>query len=293
MKDDLMVRFGSDRIGEMMKTMGLGDQAIQSKTFTKSIGTAQKRVEGNNFDIRKQLLQYDDVMNDQREIMYAKRNRILDSESIHEMVLDTFRHHMEDLVKSHLAPEGVLGKTDYEEIKDYINENLLKNDIKLSDINKLPENEAIDVLVKKITKEYEDKLNEIPQEVTDEFEKAITLQVVDNYWMEHINTMSHLREGIHLRGYAQEDPLRAYTMEGYDMFDEMLQKIDKDVTTFLLRAEIRQNIERKEVVKKKITNDGGKETAKKTPKRVKKIGRNEPCPCGSGKKYKNCCGRNA
>ena len=293
MKDDLMVRFGSDRIGEMMKTMGLGDQAIQSKTFTKSIGTAQKRVEGNNFDIRKQLLQYDDVMNDQREIMYAKRNRILDSESIHEMVLDTFRHHMEDLVKSHLAPEGVLGKTDYEEIKDYINENLLKNDIKLSDINNLPENEAIDVLVKKITKEYEDKLNEIPQEVTDEFEKAITLQVVDNYWMEHINTMSHLREGIHLRGYAQEDPLRAYTMEGYDMFDEMLQKIDKDVTTFLLRAEIRQNIERKEVVKKKITNDGGKETAKKTPKRVKKIGRNEPCPCGSGKKYKNCCGKNA
>ena len=293
MKDDLMVRFGSDRLGEMMKTMGLGDQAIQSKTFTKSIGTAQKRVEGNNFDIRKQLLQYDDVMNDQREIMYAKRNRILDSESIHEMVLDTFRHHMEDLVKSHLAPEGVLGKTDYEEIKDYINENLLKNDIKLSDINNLPENEAIDVLVKKITKEYEDKLNEIPQEVTDEFEKAITLQVVDNYWMEHINTMSHLREGIHLRGYAQEDPLRAYTMEGYDMFDEMLQKIDKDVTTFLLRAEIRQNIERKEVVKKKITNDGGKETAKKTPKRVKKIGRNEPCPCGSGKKYKNCCGKNA
>ena len=136
------------------------------------------------------------------------------------------------------------------------------------------------------------KIKEIPQEVTDEFEKAITLQVVDNYWMEHINTMSHLREGIHLRGYAQEDPLRAYTMEGYNMFDEMLQKIDKDVATFLLRAEIRQNVERKEVAKKKITNDGGKEPAKKTPKRVKKIGRNDPCPCGSGKKYKNCCGRN-
>ena len=293
MKDDLMVRFGSDRIGEMMKTMGLGDQAIQSKTFTKSIGTAQKRVEGNNFDIRKQLLQYDDVMNDQREIMYAKRNRILDSESIHEMVLDTFRHHMEDLVKSHLAPEGALGKKDYEEITEYVNENLLKNDIKLSDIENLSDEEVIDILVKKITEEYEAKIKEIPQEVTDEFEKAITLQVVDNYWMEHINTMSHLREGIHLRGYAQEDPLRAYTMEGYDMFDEMLQKIDRDVTTFLLRAEIRQNIERKEVVKKKVTNEGGKEPAKKQPKRVKKIGRNEPCPCGSGKKYKQCCGKNA
>lgn len=291
MKDDLMIRFGSDRIGEMMKSMGLGDQAIQSKTFTKSIGTAQKRVEGNNFDIRKQLLQYDDVMNDQREIMYTKRNRILDSESIHEMVLDTFRHHIEDLVKFHLAPEGALGKEDYEEITEYVNENLLKKDIKLSDIEGLPEEETIDVLVKKITEEYEEKIKEIPYEVTDEFEKAITLQVVDNYWMEHINTMSHLREGIHLRGYAQEDPLRAYTMEGYDMFDEMLQKTDKDATTFLLRAEIRQNIERKEVVKKKITNEGGKESPKKTPKRVKKIGRNDPCPCGSGKKYKQCCGK--
>ena len=293
MKDDLMVRFGSDRIGEMMKSMGLGEQAIQSKTFTRSIGTAQKRVEGNNFDIRKQLLQYDDVMNDQREIMYAKRNKILDNESIHEMVLDTFRHHMEDLVKSHLAPEGVLGKKDYEEIATYVNENLLKKDIKVSDIDDKSEEDVIDFLVKHLTEEFEEKIKELPKEISDEFEKAITLQVVDNYWMEHINTMSHLREGIHLRGYAQEDPLRAYTMEGYDMFDEMLQKIDRDVTTFLLRAEIRQNIERKEVVKKKITNDGGKETAKKTPKRVKKIGRNEPCPCGSGKKYKNCCGKNA
>ena len=293
MKDDLMVRFGSDRIGEMMKSMGLGEQAIQSKTFTRSIGTAQKRVEGNNFDIRKQLLQYDDVMNDQREIMYAKRNKILDNESIHEMVLDTFRHHMEDLVKSHLDPEGVLGKKDYEEIATYVNENLLKKDIKVSDIDGKSEEDVIDFLVKHLTEEFEEKIKELPKEISDEFEKAITLQVVDNYWMEHINTMSHLREGIHLRGYAQEDPLRAYTMEGYDMFDEMLQKIDRDVTTFLLRAEIRQNIERKEVVKKKITNDGGKETAKKAPKRVKKIGRNEPCPCGSGKKYKNCCGKNA
>ena len=291
MKDDLMVRFGSDRIGEMMKSMGLGEQAIQSKTFTRSIGTAQKRVEGNNFDIRKQLLQYDDVMNDQREIMYAKRNKILDNESIHEMVLDTFRHHMEDLVKSHLAPEGVLGKKDYEEIATYVNENLLKKDIKVSDIDGKSEEDVIDFLVKHLTEEFEEKIKELPKEISDEFEKAITLQVVDNYWMEHINTMSHLREGIHLRGYAQEDPLRAYTMEGYDMFDEMLQKIDRDVTTFLLRAEIRQNIERKEVVKKKITNDGGKEPAKKAPKRVKKIGRNEPCPCGSGKKYKQCCGK--
>lgn len=291
MKDELMVRFGSDRIGTMMENMGLGDQAIKSKTFTKSISSAQKRVEGNNFDIRKNLLQYDDVMNNQREIIYAKRNEILDNDSIHETVLSTIRHHIEDLVNSHIAPEGYLTDKDFEEITDFANENLLIKDIKMSSISNLQTEEVIDKLSKLVIEEYENKLVDIPTEVKDEFEKAISLQVLDNYWMEHINTMSHLREGIHLRGYGQEDPLRAYTMEGFDMFDSMMQKIDKDISIFLLKAEIRQNIERKEVAKKKITNDGGKETAKKAPKRVKKVGRNDLCPCGSGKKYKQCCGK--
>ena len=290
MKDDLMVRFGSDRIGEMMSTMGLGDQAIQSKTFTKSIGTAQKRVEGNNFDIRKQLLQYDDVMNNQREIIYDKRNKILDDPSIHEMVLSTFRHHIEDLVNSHIAPEGYLTEHDFDEIVNFANENLLKKDIKVSDINNLTPEEVIDKLSKTVIEEYVDKIKEIPPEITNEFEKVVTLQVLDNYWMEHINTMSHLREGIHLRGYAQEDPLRAYTMEGFDLFDAMLQKIDKDVSIFLLKAEVRQNIERKAPSKKQITNEK-EEGVKKTPKKSQKIGRNDPCPCGSGKKYKQCCGK--
>ena len=291
MKDELMVRFGSDRIGNMMQSMGLGDQAIRSKTFTKSISTAQKRVEGNNFDIRKQLLQYDDVMNNQREIMYDRRNEILDSESIHETVLSTFRHHIEDLIKSHLAPEGYITDEDLADIIEFANQNLLRHDIKKDYLDNLEVDDMIDKLSKKVIEEYDEKLKEIPHEVTDEFEKAISLQVIDNYWMEHINTMSHLREGIHLRGYAQEDPLRAYTMEGFELFDQMVQKIDKDISVFLLKAEIRQNIERKEAVKEKITNDGGKETAKKKPKRVQKIGRNDPCPCGSGKKYKQCCGK--
>ena len=290
MKDDLMVRFGSDRIGEMMKNMGLGDQAIQSKTFTKSIGTAQKRVEGNNFDIRKQLLQYDDVMNNQREIIYEKRNTILDSDSIHEMVLSSFRHHVEDLVNSHLAPEGMLTDADLTEIVDFANENLLRKDIKKKDIEGITPEEVIDKIAKQVISEYEEKIKDIPQEISEEFEKVITLQVVDNYWMEHINTMSHLREGIHLRGYAQEDPLRAYTMEGFELFDSMLQKIDKDITIFLLKAEIRQNVERKAVSKKQITNESD-DTAKRTPKKSKKIGRNDPCPCGSGRKYKQCCGK--
>ena len=291
MKDDLMVRFGSDRIATMMQSMGLGDQAIQSKTFTRSISTAQKRVEGNNFDIRKNLLQYDDVMNNQREIIYNKRNQILDNDSIHEMVLTTFRHHVEDLVKAHLAPEGYLTEEDYKEILEFVNENLLKKDLKLKDISSLKEEELIDYIAKAVIKEYEDKLKDIPQEVTEEFEKVITLQVLDNYWMEQINTMSHLREGIHLRGYAQEDPLRAYTMEGFDLFDSMLQKIDKDVSIFLLKAEIRQNIERKPQEKKLLTNDTEEKPAKKKPIKKQKIGRNDPCPCGSGKKYKQCCGK--
>ena len=291
MKDDLMVRFGSDRIGTMMQSMGLGDQAIQSKTFTRSIGTAQKRVEGNNFDIRKNLLQYDDVMNNQREIIYGKRNQILDNESIHEMVLTTFRHHVEDLVKAHLAPEGYLTEEDYKEILEFANENLLKKDLKLKDIDQKSTEDVIDILSKTVIKEYEDKLKDIPQEVTEEFEKVITLQVLDNYWMEQINTMSHLREGIHLRGYAQEDPLRAYTMEGFDLFDSMLQKIDKDVSIFLLKAEIRQNIERKPQEKKLLTNDKDDTKTKKKPIKKAKIGRNDPCPCGSGKKYKQCCGK--
>ena len=291
MKDDLMVRFGSDRIGAMMENMGMGDQAIRSKTFTKSIGTAQKRVEGNNFDIRKNLLQYDDVMNNQREIIYDKRNKILDDDSIHEMVLTTFRHHIEDLVNSHIPPENFLTEDDYKEIMEFANENLLKKDLKIKDVEGKEPSELIDYLSKKVIDEYEEKLKDVPEEVTKEFEKVITLQVLDNYWMEHINTMSHLREGIHLRGYAQEDPLRAYTMEGFDMFDSMLQKIDKDVSIFLLKAEIRQNIERKENTKKMITNDSEEKVAKKKPVKKQKIGRNDPCPCGSGKKYKQCCGK--
>ena len=290
MRDDLMVRFGSDRIGAMMENMGIGDQAIRSKAFTRSVEQAQKRVEGNNYDIRKNLLQYDDVMNNQREIIYGKRNQILDNESIHEMVLSTFRHHVEDLVKSHIPPENELTQEDYKDIREFVNENLLKNDLEEKDVNGKQPEELIDFICKRVIEEYEDKIKDIPEEVSQEFEKVITLQVVDNYWMEHINTMSHLREGIHLRGYAQEDPLRAYTMEGFDLFDSMLQKIDKDISIFLLKAEIRQNIERKVVSKKQITNER-EEGVKQAPKRTKKVGRNDPCPCGSGKKYKQCCGK--
>lgn len=291
MEDELMVRFGSDRIKVMMQNLGFSeDQAIQSKTFTKALSSAQSRVEGNNFDTRKQLLQYDDVMNNQREIMYNRRNEILDSVSIHETVLNSIRNHVGDLVNSHLYPEGRLTNEDVKDIVEFANENLLIKDIDKEEVdNKSPE-EMIEYISTKVIEEYEEKLKPIPEEIRDEFEKAISLNVIDHHWTEHINTMSHLREGIYLRGYAQEDPLRAYTMEGFELFDNMMQRIDKDITIMLIKAEIRQNIERKEVSKKQITNDSD-DTAKKKPAKSTKVGRNDLCPCNSGKKYKNCCGK--
>ena len=291
MEDELMVRFGTDRIKIMMQNLGFDEnQAIKSKTFTKALSSAQARVEGNNFDIRKQLLQYDDVMNNQREIMYARRNEILDSESIHNTVLDTIRNHISDLVNSHIFPEGRLTNDDIKDIIEFVNENLLKNDLDKEEVDNRTPEEIIEIITNKVLEEYDAKLKDIPQEIKDEFEKAISLNIIDHHWTEHINTLSHLREGIYLRGYGQEDPLRAYTMEGFELFDKMMQKIDQNITLMLARSEIRQNIERKEVSKKKITNDSD-DTAKKTPKKSTKVGRNDLCPCGSGKKYKQCCGK--
>ena len=290
-EDELMVRFGTDRAKEMLQRVGFNDDmSIRNGMLSGAIESAQKRVEGNNFDIRKTLLQYDDVINQQREIVYEKRNDILDSETIHENVLETFKDFVYDLVKSHLIEEGSLTDKDIDEILEYVNENLLKKDIKKQELEAKNDDEIIEIISTKVIEEYNDKIKDIPEEIRNEFEKAITLRVVDTYWMEHINTMAILREGIGLRGYAQENPLRAYTNEGFELFEAMLSNVDKQATLYVLKAEIRQNIERKQVEKPIATNEG-KEAKKRQPKKVAKIGRNEPCPCGSGKKYKQCCGK--
>ena len=290
-EDDLMVRFGTDRAKALLARVGFDDDmSIRNKMLSSSIESAQKRVEGNNFDIRKTLLEYDDVINQQREYIYQKRNEILDVDSIHGKVLDTFQNFLSDLVDSHIPPEGFLTEKDYSEILEFVNEHLLKRKITLIDLKDKNPDQVIDYLYELLINEYDQKLKEVPEEVTKEFEKAISLRVIDTHWMNHINTMSHLREGIHLRGYAQENPLRAYKTEGFDLYEEMLSNIDKETTMFLVKAEIRQNIERKQVVKGEAVIDNNK-TKKASPKQVNKIGRNEPCPCGSGKKYKQCCGK--
>ena len=288
-EDDLMVRFGTDRAKLMLQRVGFSeDVSIRNKMLSNSIESAQKRVEGNNFDLRKTLLEYDDVINEQRGIIYEKRNQILDMESIHPLILDTFKNFVEDVVYSHFDENDNLSRNDKSEILETIND-LLRNKITFDEIEYKNSNEIIDYLSEKLIYEYENKIKKVPSEVTNEFEKAIMLRVIDTHWMEHINTMSHLREGIHLRSYAQNNPLREYKTEGYNLFDELLAKIDDQTTTYLLKAVVRQNSERKKVAEG-VTNDG-KDKAKNGPKRVQKIGRNEPCPCGSGKKYKQCCGK--
>ena len=290
-EDELMVRFGTDRAKMMLQRLGFdGEASIRNKMLSNSIESAQKRVEGNNFDIRKTLLQYDDVINQQREIIYERRNEILDMDSIHSRIISTIKESIEELVMSHIAPEGYLTELDLSEILEYSNEHLLKTRQELSVLENRTTEEVIAYLSDVVISEYEDKLKEIPEEVSTEFEKAIALRVIDTHWMEHINTLANLREGIHLRGYAQEDPLRAYTQEGFELFDNLLNTISKETTLFLLKAEIRQNVERKQVVKGQAVNDSNK-VKKKTPKKVNKIGRNDPCPCGSGKKYKQCHGK--
>jgi len=290
-EDDLMVRFGTDRAKTMLATIGFDDDmSIRNKFLTNSIESAQKRVEGNNFDIRKSLLQYDDVINQQREYIYEKRNEILDSESIHEFVLETFRNYITELVNMHIMPEGYLTENDMSEIAEFTNEHLLKDDLKIDDIKNLNNEELIDYIYDKVVGEYDLKLKDIPIEIAQEFEKAITLRVIDTHWMNHISTMANLREGIGLRSYGQVDPLRAYTSEGFELYDEMLSNIDKEVTMYLIKSEIRQNIERVQVIKGEAVTDQNK-VKKAAPKVVNKIGRNEKCSCGSGKKYKQCCGK--
>ena len=290
MEDDLMVRFGTDGLKNMLIRLGFEEtEAITSKRFTKGLSSAQKRVEGNNFDIRKNLLQYDDVMNNQREIMYAKRNEILDSESIHDSILVAVENHVTDVVKSKLIDSEKLTKEDLQEIVEYFN-TLLREDIKFDEIPSMDSDAIIYFVKEKILSEYQEKIKELPTEVVEEFEKVITLSVVDKYWTEHINAMEHFREAIYLRGYGQQDPLRAYTVEGFDLFNKMLQNIDQEITLFLVKSEISQNQERQEISKSKMTNDG-KVKLKNKPKKTEKVGRNDLCPCGSGKKYKQCCGK--
>ena len=289
-EDELMRRFGTDKIKTMIQSVGYDEtQPIRSKMFSKSVETAQKKVEGNNYDMRKTLLDYDNIVSEQRKIIYEKRNEILDTNDIHSLIIEIFKDYVFEFVDSHMAPEGYLTENDLKAIENNFNTILKNQKLDLSNYKDKKEQETIDYVTEIVIKDYEEKIKDVPKEMLEDFERYIALRVIDDAWVEHINSMEHLKEGIGLRGYAQTNPLQAYALEGYDIFDKMQDNIDANIVNFLLKLNV--NINRKPV-QKGIANDG-KETLKKEPttNKKKKIGRNDLCPCGSGRKYKQCCGK--
>ena len=292
MEDDLMIKFGSDKMKNVMESLGISDdQAISNKMISKNIESAQKKVEGFNFDRRKGLLDYDNVISKQREIIYERRNEILDKESIRDRVLETFKTFVHNQISSHLPPEGYLTENDIDNITEMFNAHLLKRrKLKKEDFKDKSTEELENFIYDIVVDDYNKKLENVPEEIQDDFEKSISLRIIDKNWMNQLDEMEALKEGVGLRGYAQSNPLQVYALEGFQMFDNMMATIEAEISNYLLNAEVRQNIEREQV--KNIRTNDGKEGVKSKPKKAeKKIGRNDPCPCGSGKKYKQCCGK--
>ncbi|MED3763081.1 preprotein translocase subunit SecA [Ureibacillus terrenus] len=292
LEDELMRRFGSDSMKAMMTKLGMDDsQPIQSKMVSKAVESAQKRVEGNNFDARKRLLQYDEVLRQQREVIYRERNAVLETENMREVVENMIRESIENMVNAHTA--GNKEDWNFKAMEDYIKANLLdEGEITAQDLQDKSPEEMIEFIFNKTMERYDEREQEMTPERMREFEKVILLRSIDTKWIDHIDAMDQLRQGIHLRAYGQTDPLREYEQEGFAMFEEMIAAIREDVTRYAMKAQIRSNLEREEVAKGQAVNPKEEgEKPKRQPFRKKQnIGRNDPCPCGSGKKYKNCHG---
>ncbi len=293
MEDELMRRFGSDNMKAMMERLGMDDsQPIESKMVSRAVESAQKRVEGNNFDARKTILSYDDVLRQQREIIYKQRFEVIDSENLREIIEQMILSSVEGLVQSH-TQEDLEEDWNLSAIIEYLHANLLEQeDISLEDLkNKDPE-EMVDLIMQKIKHRYDKKEEELTSEQMREFEKVILLRSVDTKWMDHIDQMDQLRQGIHLRAYGQNDPLREYQMEGFAMFEQMILAINDEVARYVMKAQIRENLQRQEVAKdaKAVSGDQEKKKTRQPFVKSEDVGRNDPCPCGSGKKYKQCHG---
>ena len=300
LEDDLMKRFGSERIKTFLERMNLEeeDAVIQSKMFTKQVESAQKRVEGNNYDTRKNVLQYDDVMREQREVIYRQRNQVITSdEDLKPVLLGMVERTIERYVESHTQVE----KTDWnlQGLVDFVGSTITHEDaISLADFEgKTPEEMKAFIFdtAKTLYQEKADILDSSEQLL--EFQKVVILRVVDTKWTDHIDAMDQLRESIGLRAYGQNNPLVDYQTEGYQMFLDMVGAIEYEATRLFMKAEIRQNVQREQVAQGeavKPTEEQGTVSSddKKKPVKVEnKVGRNDPCPCGSGKKYKNCHGK--
>ncbi|MDG5471636.1 preprotein translocase subunit SecA [Jeotgalibacillus sp. ET6] len=294
MEDELMRRFGSDNMKSMMARLGMDDtQPIQSKMVTRAVESAQKRVEGNNFDARKQLLQYDDVLRQQREVIYKDRYEVLDSENLRTIIEKMLESTVYNAVDQYAPAVEEKDEWDLKGLENFIFANLLpEGELVESDMAGKSNDELKSLLLDKVTERYNARETELGDRMR-EFEKVILLRSIDTKWIDHIDAMDQLRQGIHLRAYGQIDPLREYQNEGFAMFETMQASINEDVSKYIMKAEIRNNLERQEVAKGQAVNPKEDSETKKKAQPVRKtnpVGRNEPCPCGSGKKFKNCHG---
>ena len=295
LEDDLMRIFGSEKIQGLMEKLGLEeDEAIDHKMVSKAIENAQKKVEGNNFDIRKNLIGYDDVMNMQREVIYKQRSEVLEGKDLREQINGMVNEIVSDAVKTHLDGVNENFEEEIGKLIQYLEDICLPHGVvKVEDLVELSNDEIISKLLDILIKVYHEKEEEFGEEHFREVERVILLRVVDQKWMDHIDNMDHLKQGIGLRAYKQLDPIQAYQMEGSSMFEEMINGIKIDTIKFLFHIQVQKNVERERVAEETSASHGGDDSdVKKQPVRNEpKVGRNDLCTCGSGMKYKNCCGR--
>ena len=305
MDDDLMKLFGSDRMASIVDALGIpDDMPIEQKMLTNTIETAQKKVEGRNYSIRKNVLEYDDVMNQQREIIYSQRREVIEAEDISEIVKKLYSGLLENIAKEYFASADNIDSVDYSAVNAIL-KNLFSEDniISKEDVKSLNEEDMVELLKEKVDGIYHHRLDEAKKlNIEDQFNKIakyLVLNTVNQKWMDHIDAITALKEGIGLRAYAQTNPLQAYKIESYNMFEQLNEDIRQEAVkaVFSLKPKKKEevmNVKMNNKVTNIMTSGAGDDTPKRKPvKAEKKIGRNDPCPCGSGKKYKQCCGKNA
>jgi len=290
LEDDLMRIFGGERITAMMDTLKVDENTpIQSKMLTGVIESSQKKIEGRNFNIRKNVLNYDDVMNTQREIIYKQRQQVLDGEDLHENILGMIKEFVEDSVNMYITDEDVQDNWNLQGLKDRLMGIItVEDDFNYTpqELDEITKKDIVDLLEDRALKIYAKREEDLGQELLHEIERVVLLKVVDTKWMAHIDDMDELKKGIGLRSYGQKNPVVEYRMEGMDMFDDMVASIREDTVRMLFTIQVRKNSAAPK--RENVLKPG--EHHNMTIRKAKKPGRNDLCPCGSGKKYKNCCG---
>ena len=285
--------FGSEKLMGVFNTLGVEDgEQIEHKMLSNAIEKAQKKIENNNFGIRRNLLEYDQVMNEQREIIYEERRRVLDGESMRDSIYHMITEYVENTVDANISPDLESDEWDLATLEQEICATIPMTFVTPDEAKNMRQKELKHVLKERAVKAYEAKEAEFPEaEHLREIERVILLKVIDAKWMDHIDDMDQLRQGIGLQAYGQRDPLVEYKMLGYDMFGAMTNAIAADTVRLLLHIKLEQKVEREQVAK--VTGTNKDDSAVNAPKKreEKKVYPNDPCPCGSGKKYKQCCGR--